>query len=59
MKRPNVSSWVVILPHYGIRKEFFETMVDKYNVVALLVLSDSVVESSSMFLKPEFIGVID
>ena len=51
-------SWIFILPHSNIDKQFFQTWVDDFNIRALIIVSDAPIDSSSIFLKPSIISVI-
>ena len=51
--------WIFILPNQNIDKEFFKTWVDKYNILSLVIISDAPVDSSSIFIKPVLISIIN
>lgn len=53
------SSFVFMLPQTNIDRDFFSEWVDKYNISALIIVSDNIVDSSYIFKKPKIISLID
>ena len=47
-----------MLPHQKVEKKLFETWIDKYNIAALIIISDSKFDSSFIFIKPTIISLI-
>lgn len=55
----HTDDWIFMLPHENIDKDFFKSWIDKYNIKALIIVSDTLMDSTYIFLKPQYISVID